>query len=477
MFKSNAPSIKDWFPILKWQKLPNLGNCHSCTTFEHFMQNYYVHQETETLFSNIVVSLSNEINVQNIRLTGEPGAGKTSFLYAFKYMCENADVDDELNKFVMHIIHINQTYDSENIFYEDEANKHIIEAWGKLYTSCNQEKIFTQMTNNTDIKSQKELLNSLSRYYKLNQLQFPKILIIAVDDVDLLEGKHVKHAVEHLLKSIEMNAVKKWLSIRRMTLENYSGQTKKKIEEFFPDSYEFPTIPLKQLLDHRISNTSNGIEPINPFSEVICNDIISPICENNLREGLGLAKTILEDNLPKRIAKNTDQEFITNFLQQASVKSLCKTQKLIDLHSLQYRLTSFPLAIDILGCSEHHTDENIIFGAVSDCCARRNELCHYPIGSKDNIHKLRPIDFNDVIKILGSHNLLYKEGQRLRITQKGIVTLRFASRDYYLNYFKKIHNNAVGVNTYWDLASKRPDHKKAVETFITWNTQRRLNSA
>ena len=467
MFNTNAPSIRSWFNVLKWENLPNFGNCHSSNGLDNFKKNYYCHSEIDRLYTNILTTLSSGLSAQNMRIAGDPGAGKTSFLYAFKYMCEHADKDSELSKFSVFIIHINRTYDSNNEFYVDEANQHIIEAWKHFYCECNLLSEYEQIKDSST--SQKILLNRLSDYYKNNKPDFSKILIVAIDDVDLLSGEQVNHAVEHLLRSIEINSVKKWLSIRRVTLENYNGATKKKIEEFFPDPYEFPSIPLHELISYRIKNTCGELEGYkNPFSEVLCNEIISPICEKNLRESLGLAKTLLEENLPGKFNSHTDEAVIHNFIQKSSVKTLCSSQKLVDLHSDSYRLSSFPLSVDILACAQFHTDENIIYGAVNDCCTRRNALCEHIIGGDGQIHKIRSLEFNEIVNLLIEHNCLTKSKDRLFLTEKGRVTIGFALRDYYFEYCERINRTSLTSPLYWNLSSKKIDHQTILGMFITW---------
>lgn len=475
MFSNNTPCIKDWFPILKWANLPNFGNCHSDSDLEKFTKSYYCHNKIQKLYHNIVTTLDNGLSSQNIRLTGNPGAGKTSFLYAFKYMCEQEKPDNPLSKFAVYIIHINRTYDSNDNFYTSEADRHIICAWEHFYQKCKQGDAFKAIKGSS--QNDKEIMNRLSDYYKNNKSDFGKIFIIAIDDVDLLKGDQVSHAVEHLLKNIEINSVKKWLSIRRVTLENYNGSTKKKIEEFFPDPYEFPDIPLSEILEYRIKNTSGNIsESLNPYSDFLCNEIISPICEYNIRECLGLAKTILEDNLPGKFGPATDISVIHPYIQQASVKSLCASQKLIDLHSNSYRISSFPLSVDILGCLQFQTEENIIFAAVDDCCRKRNNLCQNPIGGKSQEFKLRATEFNDVIAILVSHNLIFKQGNRIQLTERGKVTIAFALRDFYFEYSENVNRLRVGSSLYWKLSSKKINHQEIIDLFITWSNEKNIQA-
>ncbi|HCQ8180292.1 TPA: hypothetical protein OL931_004219, partial [Morganella morganii] len=211
-------------------------------------------------------------------------------------------------------------------------------------------------------------------------------------------------------------------------------------EEFFPDPYEFPSIPIYDLIDYRIKQTcGNPVGFKNPFNVMLCNEVISSICEKNLRESLGLCKTILEDNLPGKFNSSTDEVVIANYIQTSAIKSLCSSQKLIDLHSDSYRLTIFPLAVDILACAQFHTDENIIFGAVNDCCMKRAFLAD--IAEEGHVYKIRTSEFNDVIKTLISHGCIAQKvtKERIFLTEKGKVTITFALREYYYEYCKRVN--------------------------------------
>ncbi len=77
-------SISDWYPVLNWSKLPNFGSCHTKQCVTEFTNSYYRDEKIVTLYQNICQTLSADYASANVRISGDPGAGKTSFLYAIK---------------------------------------------------------------------------------------------------------------------------------------------------------------------------------------------------------------------------------------------------------------------------------------------------------------------------------------------------------------------------------------------------------
>lgn len=473
MFKDmKVKSISDWYPILNWSRLPNFGSCHTAQCVTEFTNSYYRDEKIITLYQNICQTLSADYSAANVRISGDPGAGKTSFLYAIKKYSDNNEVDNVLSRFYFYILHINKVDDiGSDSKYKEEIIYHVKRAWKELYISCGQKEHYSRFKHQE--LDDKSLINKLSDYYKNHRGNFSKILIFIVDDVDLLPGEHVGTIVDLVLKSIEIGSVKKWLVIRKTTFDNYSATTKKKIEQFFPDPYQYPSISLYDVAKYRVMNTSNSDSPKMPFSQEMCDQIIMSICEGNMREGLSLLKSVLEENFPGNISASSSEDFIQNYLNKCVVRTLSSSQKLIDLHAKLFRVSHFPIAIDILSCAIHHTSIDLVFGGVNDCLLKRNIESGYLVGNKEATFKLKLSDFNFVLDLLVEHGLIeiIQKG-RIRVTEKGLITAHFCNGDYYYEYCYDKNHSHFEDDTYWQLTKRSLDHKYIMDTYQVWVNQR-----
>jgi hypothetical protein len=460
-----SPSIRDWFDILNWSGLPNLGSCHTNMTSETFKKNYYINDDISTLYNNLTTTLEfNGLESQNIRILGHPGAGKTSFLYAMKHISEGDD--PVLKNYYFYIYHINKSdnlQDEET--YESEIDKHIVLAWKGFFNANGFMDEFIRIE--AQELSLKQKMNLATDFYRENKKKFSKIMIFAVDDVDLLPGEDVLRVVNHILRSIEVNSVKKWLSIRRVSLENYNRETKSRVEEFFPDFFDFPKISLYDLVNYRISNSFSDNYK-NPFSKLLCDETISPICEGNMREGLALVKSLLENVFPKNFAKHTSEKVIQEYVSKSAVDTLCRSQKLIDLHSMTFKICPFPLAIDILACIRHHAHEPVIYGSVTDCCTKRDYLSGDLLGEEERHAKVRSQDFNMVIKKLIEHKLIINTSKGYyQLTDKGKLLSSFSTRDFYFNFHKENNKVIIDDELYWSLSSHKLSYSDIVSNYLT----------
>jgi hypothetical protein len=471
LFKSKAPSIKDWFDVLNWPELPNLGNCHTTLGKDNFQKSYYITTEIQSLYENLTASLDNNVlNSSNVRILGRPGTGKTSFLYALKYMSEFPG-SDSLTNCYFYIFHINKSDGLKGEdSYKDEINDHILLAWKGFFEANGYGDDYLRISSQK--LPAKETMNLATAFYKSRKSDFKKVMIFAVDDVDLLPDSDVIGIVDHLLKSLEISSVKKWLSIRSVTLENYSRETKKRVDEFFPDPYDFPTVSLFDLVNYRIKNSfSNSSIPKLPFEKNLCEGTISPICEGNMREGLALLKTLLENVHPKGFKATVSEKVIQQYIAKSAVDTLCRSQKLQNLHSITFKNTSFPLAVDILACTRHHAHEPIIYGAVTECCTKRDFLSGNCVGEKGRIAMVRVADFNHVMQLLIDHEFITKgQKERFHITEKGKILSSFATRPHYYLFNRDNNKMVIDDEIYWDLAQHQISHNEIVNNFITVST-------
>ncbi|MBI5048242.1 MAG: hypothetical protein HZB54_04785 [Deltaproteobacteria bacterium] len=368
--------------------------------------------------------------------------------------------------------HINRVDDGEATkHYSSEILHHIVKAWKLFFKSNNNEDVYTRFAQQK--LSDKDLINKVSEYYVDNKQNFTKHFVFVIDDVDLLPGDHVATVSDCILRNMGTASVKKWLVLRDITYDNYKGTTKQRIEQFFPDPYSFPTISLHELVAHRIKASGPKATAKNPFTTNLCDSVVKPICEWNMREGLSLLKSLLEDNLPKDIDPSASEEFIQNYIEKAAINTFLKSHKLLDLHADIFRVGIYPLAIDILCCAIYHSAESIIYGAVNDCTIRRDVLSGRVIGTEEATVKVRQRDFSYVADKLSEHGLikLDKKAHLMRPTEKGKTLASFAVGAHYYKFCRSKEVAASVGKEYWTLASKEIDHQKIVSTFLAWKHQ------
>lgn len=470
-----SQSLADWLAILDWPSLPNFGNCHTQPNPDDFRAQYFVNDALSSLYKNICTTMSGGVNTANIRLTGNPGAGKTSFLYAIKDKAENGD--PKLRDFYFYIFHINRAHSGAAGDFSIEILRNVLKAWELFYRACGLADRCTQLMQQGG--EPKDIVNRLADYYVGHKLQFNKCLVFVVDNADLLPGEEVATISAELLRHMEQASVKKWLVLRDTTYDNYKGETKLLIEQFFPDPYAFPNISLFDLAAHRIASTmrtNNGgaHRPKMPFSRELCEIEVSAICDHNLREGLSLLKTILEDNLPKGIDKNVDEKFVQEYLQKAAVRSYLLSHKLIDLHADTFRVSNYPLAPDVLCCASHHASESIIFAAVNDCVLEREEPRRPEGFGEHSVTKVRKSDFDYVVSKLEEHRLIHRDKQhgQLRITPRGRILSSYVPRDSYYDFCRLKSPSGNADADYWGRAARFVDPKTVVSRLLAWRRQR-----
>ena len=477
MFTENdSQSISDWLPILNWPKLPNFGHCHTSLNSEDFKKDYFVSNELAALYRNLCASMSSEgINATDIRITGDPGAGKTSFLYALQRMSET---DDKILKdYLFYIFHINRAGDEEYAeHYIRVIIHHIEKAWESLFKESGKEGVYTRFSQQK--LSPKGIIDKLSEYYVDHKKEFSRILVFIIDDVDLLPGQHVAIVADCILRTIGTASVKKWLVLRDITYDNYKGETKQKIEQFFPNPYSFPSVSLSLVIEQRIRSLEKGANNKNcklknPFKPHVCDSVVKPMCDGNMREGLSMLKTLLEDNLPKEIDPSTGEEFIQNYIEKATINTLLSSHKLNNLHTDPFRIGIYPIAVDILACAAYHQSESIIFGSVSDCAVRRDGTKSRIIGNDEETVRVRKSDFSYVVNKLAEHKLLTydKKNNIIQLTEKGKMVSFFAVKDHYYAYCQKKIKNVELCNEYWVLASRNIVHSEIVSTYLRWKHQ------
>lgn len=421
-------SIKSWYGILNWSSLPNFGDCHTISELSRFRENYALTLEITRLKHNLLETLTGKFEMQYVRLMGNPGAGKTSFLYSL--IKDGAGEDEStkrlLDQFIFHVFHVNRA-DSEH--YVETIQREVKAAWATYYKNLGLDDVYLSITSKHG-SSIKDQLNDLTDYYKANKEKFTsKVLIFIIDDVDLLPGDQLVEIATTVIKNLEIRSVKKWLVIRDETFSGYTHDSRMVVRGFFPDHHKFPSVPLYDIVRYRIMSGTNS-KGVNPFSQILC-ETVTRLCAGNLRESLATLKSVLEHTDPKGLKDKTGEEFVQQFINRVSIMAFMNEGLLPSLFDKELRNVPIPIPIDLISLARFIQDENLLFSCVQECATIRHTRSHLKLGNNAQF-RLREETFNFSVKKLSELGLLTKQGRTIQLTGKGEVLSIFAGRDYYV---------------------------------------------
>lgn len=443
-------SLKHWLPVLGWDKLPNFYNCHSHETSELFFNDYFESKDIKVLEDNIIETLKSP-TVTQIRLTGSPGLGKTTFLYfILNKMKEDLDV---FNQYCFYIFHANKAKDEND--FERLTQIEIENALRKYYIECHQREKYNAIVELSS--TLKERINRLRDFYKDNRNKFNKKFVIILDDIDMIEDELAFNIVSSLKINLETSSLMKWLVIRPTTFEHYTSKTKTFFTEFFPKHYDFKENSLYDVISKRIDSSTNN-QGKNPFSKGTCR-IIQKTFENNLRSSLPFLETLLQNNLPKNLPEFIDETFIQNYIEKMTAITLLDQGELPNVHSKEFLSTKFyPLAYDLLQIINHiptYTDIIAILGLI---------VRHYrsPKISKIGEFQLRAIQVEETFKILEEKKLIKRaSGKSWYLTAKAEVLVNDINIDTYNQRCKvKLEESQVKMtDQYWKALNVAVDYE------------------
>ena len=455
-------ALDDWFKILKWNALPNFGNCHNIADYSAFSNHYLLTSDLDRFKKNLLSTLTGDFEQLNLKIMGRPGCGKTSFLYYLLKASEN-EKNKILNKYCVYIFHATRAINDD---IEEIAISYIHEAWEKFYTACGHKDIHRQIMARTLVSKKK--LNALTDYYKSNMSKFNKILIFVIDDTDLFPIDKVKDIVTHILRHLALSSVKKWLAIREQTYNGYDYDTKFLIDSFFTDQRIFPQISLYDIIRHRIGKCSDE-NPKNPFSEVLCSTVLERLHTGNLRSALSSLRNILEYSRPGGFSKSVDESVLQEYLNKNSINCFLRLNALPNLYDPTYRSCTFPVTIDILALCRHIKTESLLLGAVNTVTEVRIDKSK--LIDKDKIIKIRIDDFNFSLERLEALHLVRiidsRSSKIIELTEKGSLLNNYITRSRYREEcfsLLKSKNDEL----FWALANVSVDHATISLDMFSW---------
>jgi len=462
--------LSDWNGYFEAARRPNFGDVHTKYGTSEFEPEYLWSETLKDFHFRLLDTLTGQFEMLNLLITGTPGIGKTSFLYYLRHRFEQ----DPNSRHVIKIFHSNHGRgfkDSKDS--EERVQEEILDAWATLFKTTGHELTFSQIAG-ADHPLRKKL-NELSDYYLRNKSKFNKLLIFAVDDVDLLDRDELRQVVKFVVANLEAKSVKKWFFVRPQTYQEYDDQTKEFLQGFFPDVRQLPKTRLHDLVKHRIAAVSSNKSPKVPFSPHLCS-YIEDIVGGNLRRALPALEHILCE-VPPPAKDSQSEEFVRNHIDKVAIRSLVGRKLIPDIHSPDLRTVPYPIPLDVVRFLMFTADIALVKPCVDD--ALRNRAMRSPDrgtprrytprnGKPFKAPYVRDVDLMFTLERLQKAQLVEKTGSAYRLTPLGKVVSVFASQSYFLTE-SIVHLRTDGIDfdeDYLRLAAARIDHESIIQPYI-----------
>lgn len=431
-------TLSNWQSYFGATRRPNFGDVHTKYGQPDFEKEYLWSSQLQEFRDQIFDTLTGNFEILNMLITGNPGVGKTSFLYSLRHELE---VKQQSN-YIIKIFHSNRARGfTDPVEVESRIQEEILDAWKIFFEQTNNASTFDQIVSNGS-DSIKKKINDVSDFYIKNKSKFGKILIFSVDDVDLLSQEELKQIVRFVISNLEVKSVKKFFMVRPQTYENYDADTKKFLQGFFPDIRHLPRTPLYDLVRHRINAAKSEISEARvPFSTQLCKHV-EDFVDGNLRQALPILEKILSQIEPPA-RPSTSQEFTANHIDRIAIRVLLTERVIPNLHSFDYRVNQFPIATDVLTFLIQSPDIAVIKAATDDAIKMRYETASQRKAGRSKTQDnrtpyLRDADLLVVIEKLTRAQLIEKLAGSFRLTKFGRVVARFANRPYFLTESMRI---------------------------------------
>lgn len=462
-------TLTDWTQFFNSTRRPNFGEVIPKYGTPDFEKEYLWSEPLKEFHYRLLDTLTGTFEMLNVLITGNPGIGKTSFLYFLRHRFE-ASPDQ---KYVLKIFHTNHARGhSKDSDVEERVQKEILEGWEALYNKNGHDVTFGQITNAGH--SLRKTLNELSDYYLRNKSKFSSMLILAVDDVDLLDKDELVKIVKYVCSNIEAKSAKKWFFVRPQTYRNYDEKTKDFLQGFFPDIRELPRTRLHDIVKHRIAAVSKDEVSRSPFSPHLC-AYIEELVDHNIRRAFpALERILCEISRPAK--SETAEEVVRNYVDRAAIRSLIGQSLIPDIHSPDFRTVSFPLPLDLLRFLLYSADLAILKPCLDIAVKERYQRSR-PQGLKrvsTDIQTrkkpspyVRDVDLSFTLDELVKAQLVEKRGPAYRLTSRGKVVALFSAQPYFLE--QSITKTPEQINydeDYVRLADIKIDHQGIAETFL-----------
>lgn len=476
IFDSNV-GISEWYPVLNWECLPDMGPCHSYAAsgeIDQFKQRYLVEGDLERFYGTVLDKLRHNRATQAVVLIkGDPGIGKTTFIYSLVAHTTSNKILNE--KYVIYACHANNIQGNN---WEHEVLYHAKKALKVLFMECNQMERFDTICCKHDdgdegLRQQVRCLKTCVSDSE-HRAKFTKTLIFVLDNVDsVTESERVLDAFELVNNVLEPGIIKKWFVVRQETLTaKYTKTQRERLFSFVADQLAFPKVNLFDVAKKRINNTTGaGENKINPFSKEMCDEVVLPFCNGNLRDGLSVLEAILRNVSPKGFAgRNTDESVIQNYIRKGMAKTLAERELLVNLHLAKYRVIEIesPIIYDLLCFVPYTNEKRKLLALLYEATEMRNKYSAYCITGRERKLIIQDHEITKAFEILDKENLVIwnKNEGYIQLTKLGNAHIKVASQKYYVDICRDLASHTRS-ETYWKVASINISHASIARKFGT----------
>lgn len=255
--------INQWKDNLGWNKIPTFGEIHKLDP-EELKAYYYLPDNVREIVKTIQNSLLEGYGITNKRIIGEPGSGKTTFIYYIKKLLSK---DDEMTfkNFSFHILHINRLRStSESV--RELIEKRTLKILADYFVENKLAREYHLLIKGEETL-RKEQINKLEDFILTEKSRFAQRLIVLIDDIDETNETEVEESLRYFYSLLECHQICKWLVVRNTTLDNYKAPFLSFIETKFAHPIKFPRVDLYGIINRRIQAANP--KGINPFTSVV----------------------------------------------------------------------------------------------------------------------------------------------------------------------------------------------------------------